>query len=89
MKEGRSWRWHLIRLELAAAIGPPAVIGALFLLAPDTSGPMFRSPPDPLFASSIIALGIALYLIGLVWMLRIYRADPEAHPSSWRSHHRD
>ena len=32
----------------------------------------------------ILAIGASLHLAGLAWMLRIYRADPEAHPSYWR-----
>jgi hypothetical protein len=90
MKGRRSWRWHLIRLELAAAIVAPVVVGALWLSAPNTmGGPMFQSPPDPLLGNAIIGLGIAMYLIGLAWMLSIYRRDPEGHRSSWRSHRHD
>jgi hypothetical protein len=29
--------------------------------------------------SLIVAIGIALHLGGLAWMIRIYRADPEGH----------
>ena len=32
----------------------------------------------------VIGGGVAGMLFGLVWMIRIYRSDPEAHESSFR-----
>jgi hypothetical protein len=29
------------------------------------------------------AIGVVGYVLGMFWMVRIYRADPEAHPSSF------
>jgi hypothetical protein len=62
----------------------------LFAAAPHGMGPMFEAPPLALglpLGSLIVAIGIALHLGGLVWMVRIYRADPERHVSSFRATH--
>jgi hypothetical protein len=45
---------------------------------------MFESPPSDAWLTSVPAFGVLAYLIGLAWMIRIYRADPERHRSSWR-----
>ena len=58
---------------------------ALLLSRPNDMGPMFAGPPEPAFGLLIVAAGVVLNLIGLVWMVRIIRADPEAHASSWRA----
>jgi len=68
------------------AIVPAILTAALFMTAPNTIGPMFVEPPDPLVLTTIIGAGILGYVLGLAWMIRIYRADPEAHASFWRSH---
>ena len=51
------------------------------MTAPNTMGPEQPSPLD--FPITWVAIGI--YLLGLAVMIRIYRADPEAHKSFWRS----
>ena len=76
--------WYAVRIELAAAIGPGAVVGAIALLWPPTRGPMFDVPPPDLFSMSLPLLGFVVYLVGLAWMIRIYRADPEAGRSWFR-----
>jgi hypothetical protein len=65
------------------------VLGVLlFLAASDTShtmgGSMHFGPPS-LVDWLIPAIGVAWNLLGLGLMIRIYRADPEAHPSSFRA----
>jgi hypothetical protein len=83
---GRGLRGRrLARLMFVAAIVPALLTSFLFVAAPHTSGPMFAEPPDPLVASIVIGAGILAYVVGLAWMIRIYRADPEAHKSFWRS----
>ena len=47
-------------------------------------GPMGVGDPGPLGAITVGA-GIFAYVVGLAWMIRIYRTDPEAHRSFWRS----
>jgi hypothetical protein len=54
---------------------------SLFVAAPTYMGPMFVQSN---WVLSVQGLGIAAQAIGLVWMIRIYRADPEEHPSSFR-----
>ena len=68
-----------------------AVIDVLVVLllasAPHGMGPMFEEPPSALglpLGSLIGAIGIAIHLGGIAWMVRILRADPEAHPSWFR-----
>ena len=78
-------RRRFARFLLAIAIVLPAILGALVLMAPTTSGPMFVEPPDQLLPATILVAGILAYVVGLAWMVRIYRADPEAHASFWRS----
>jgi hypothetical protein len=57
------------------------VIGGAFLYVaqPARSTPM--SGPDPM---PILIIGIAGVVIGLGWMIRIYRADPEPDQGAWR-----
>jgi hypothetical protein len=69
---------------LVAALVLDATLGFLFMLAPNSSGPMFSEPGVSL-TSLIVPVGVGLNLIGLAWMVRVVRADPEAHSSSWRS----
>ncbi|MEA2674053.1 MAG: hypothetical protein QOI92_1245 [Chloroflexota bacterium] len=76
--------WFAIRIEIALAIGLGAFVGAIELLQPTDIGPMFKTPPSDLWLTSLPAFGVLAYLIGLAWMIRIYRADPERHRSSWR-----
>ena len=78
-------RRRFARFLLAIAIVLPAILGALVLMAPATSGPIFVEPPDLTITGTILVLGILAYVVGLAWMVRIYRADPEAHASFWRS----
>ena len=76
--------WWLIRIELAIAIGIPLVAGLLFIAAPQfPGGPMFERQPGRLEVL-LPWVGVAMYLVGLVWMVRISRANPEAGESSWR-----
>jgi hypothetical protein len=58
---------------------------ALVVDPPNTMGGSMRFDPPSLVGWLIPAIGIALNLLGLGLMIRIYRADPEAHPSSFRA----
>jgi hypothetical protein len=72
---------------LFAVVAIDVLVVLLFAAAPTGIGPMFEAPPSlvglPL-GSLIVAIGMALHLGGLAWMVRILRADPEAHPSWFR-----
>jgi hypothetical protein len=58
----------------------------LFVAAPGSCMcPMFSEPP-PLSPWLIPAVGVGAQALGLAWMIRIYRADPEGHRSWWRFH---
>jgi len=57
----------------------------LFISAPPTIGGMHRtSLLVDIVSFLVIGGGVAGMLFGLVWMIRIYRSDPEAHESSFR-----
>jgi hypothetical protein len=77
------------RLLLGAILALDAfLVAVLFVAMPNTMHPMFEAPPLMLglpLGSLIVAIGIALHLGGLAWMVRILRADPEGHASWWRS----
>jgi len=82
---GRGLRGRRIaRLILAGALALDAVLLLLLASAPNTiGGGWFPEPPR--FVWLIPAFGIGLHLVGLAWMIRIIRADPERHRSFWRS----
>ena len=55
----------------------------LALLAPGgLSEPMFLEPP--IWSQALTALAVVGVIVGLVWMVRIYRADPEPDQQAWR-----
>jgi hypothetical protein len=58
-----------------------------FIVAPAGSSPMFATPPDLLGipAGVVTSLaGVAGVVVGLTWMIRIYRSDPEPDQHAWR-----
>jgi Flp pilus assembly protein TadB len=61
------------------AIVPPVMLAFLLFASPNY---MYEQPSLLDHWSTWVA--ILLYLLGLAWMVRIYRADPEAGPSRWR-----
>jgi hypothetical protein len=74
---------RLIRFELGVAFTIPVVAGFLFIAGPQFSGGMsYREPP--LIESLVPWVGVLGVIIGIVWMIRIARADPEAGESFWR-----
>jgi hypothetical protein len=77
-------RRRLARFMFVPAILTPVLIGALVMSSPNMIGPMQTEDPGPLQAI-IVGAGILTYAVGLALMIRIYRADPEAHRSFWRS----
>jgi hypothetical protein len=68
------------RLMLAAAILTVAFIILFVLAAPDYMYTPEPKPPD------VIVFGIPVlgFVIGLAWMWRILRADPEPDSEAWR-----
>jgi hypothetical protein len=79
---------QIARGLLLAVAAIDVLVVLLFAAAPHGIGPMFVAPPLALglpLGSLIVAIGIALHLGGLAWMVRILRADPEGHASSFRA----
>jgi hypothetical protein len=74
---------RLIRFELGVAFTTPVVAGFLFIAAPQFGGGLSHREP-PLIESLVPWAGVLGVIIGIVWMIRIARADPEAGESSWR-----
>jgi uncharacterized membrane protein YhdT len=73
---------YLVRVEFALAIAAPLVAGFLVVAAPGTIGGGFREPP--LWYELWPWAGVVAYVVGIAWMIRIYRSDPEAGESPWR-----
>jgi len=65
-----------------AVLAIDAFVALLFVAQPNYMRPL-SGPPSTVWWL-IPAIGIALNLVGLGLMIRIYRADPEAHRSWWR-----
>jgi hypothetical protein len=74
------------RVELAGAAFLGFVLAPfLYIAAPGFKGP---PPPDWQVIGSLV-VGAAGILIGFMWMVRIYRADPEPDQRAWRYRERD
>jgi hypothetical protein len=90
MTRGQRGRWigrGLIAIAILA-IGL-AVIG--FIAAPGFSsglGTGMRFGPIP-FDAFVLLAGMTGLMGGLVWMIRIHRADPEPDQHAWRYRSRD
>ena len=59
-----------------------AFVAILFLNMPDPMGGPFFEPS--LSGWILPGLGVLGILLGLAWMVRIFRADPEPDSSAWR-----
>lgn len=72
----------VIRLEFAVAIAATLAVGLLSVAAPSGSRPMFyRESLPEVILPWLAGVGV---IVGMVRMVRIARADPEAGPSPWR-----
>jgi hypothetical protein len=69
------------RLMLAFVLGLPLVALFLWIASPGGFEPMFG---PPWYVAVLPWLGAAGYLVGLGWMIRIYRARPEGGERTWR-----
>jgi hypothetical protein len=69
----------------ARALLIAAILMPLALLAWWVAQPGFMGRPEPQWYQVALPwAGAAGYLLGLIWMIRIYRADPEPDVPSWR-----
>lgn len=83
-RQRRLRRAHdVIRAELAIAFAVPLFAVFLYLAMPGGPGPMFPGEPPPI-ETFVPWTGVGLFLVGLVWMIRLSRPDPEGGERSWR-----
>jgi hypothetical protein len=76
------------RAMIALAIVAIGVTVLMLISAPGTmGGTMYDTPPSlgPIPVGVLLALiGVVGPIVGLVWMIRIHRADPEPDQHAWR-----
>jgi Flp pilus assembly protein TadB len=73
---------RLARAMFAVGLIPLGLAAFFFIAAPNFTSATFAGPgPIGLIVPAIGVLGT---VIGLVWMVRILRADPEPDARSWR-----
>ena len=72
------------RVMVALPVIVASVVALLSITAPTPMGGM-ESDPDPLGAL-VPGIGIGMFLVGLAWMIRIYRVacDVEPDHGNWR-----
>ena len=75
-------RWLATRLELAIAVACAAISVALWMVGPHTTSALFLGPD---WGTPLAIVGIAGYLVGLAWMIRIAREPAETGHTVWRS----
>lgn len=80
MTRGRRGRL-ISQLLITVALTTVAIAAFLWVAAPGGIGPMFA---DRTGETIIVLIGVAGAIVGLAWMIRIYRADPEPDPHAWR-----
>jgi hypothetical protein len=74
---------RMSRLLIAIAIFLPIIMFVAWSAQPGfTGGPMFGEPPW--YQATLPWAAAAVYMFGLGWMIRIYRADPEPDRQTWR-----
>ena len=71
------------RRILVTALALDAFVVFTFVAAPSTMGGSMFPPPPVVWI--VPAIGILINIIGLAWMVRILRTDPEGGPSAWRA----
>ena len=73
---------EIARGLVTAALVLLAFVAFLFLGLPDRSGPLFEPGLIEWIVPGLGILGILGILVGLAWMVRIFRADPEPDSSA-------
>jgi hypothetical protein len=72
----------LIRAELVIAVAAPLVVALLFVAAPGFTG---RGMWEPSLLERLLPwAGVAGWILGLVWMIRLSRPEPEGGERTWR-----
>jgi hypothetical protein len=72
---------RLAHAIFAVGLIPLGLAAFFFIAAPNFTGGFYDPGPIGLI---IPAIGFAALFVGLVWMIRILRADPEPDAKSWR-----
>jgi hypothetical protein len=72
------------RIMLASAFLVPLAVSLLFIAAPQPFSPPMRDDRMDWFGPVLVAIAAVLWLIGTVWMIRIFRG-PRDEPPAWRS----
>jgi hypothetical protein len=66
-----------------AIVSLPAVSPWLIWLQPGMMGPMLTADPGLDWGAIATAVGAALWVAGVIWMIRIFRG-PSDDPPPWR-----
>lgn len=70
----------LIRAELAIAVAAPLVVAFLYVAAPG-----FMGAREPWLLEQLLPwAGATGVIVGLVWMIRLSRPEPEGGERTWR-----
>ncbi|HUP55312.1 MAG TPA: hypothetical protein VM408_07380 [Methylomirabilota bacterium] len=72
----------LVHTELALAFAVPLIAAFLFVAAPGTMCCMYLEPP--LVEVALPWAAAAGVPVGILWMIRLSRPDPEPGERSWR-----
>jgi hypothetical protein len=77
---------RLARLELLVGFASALLFAFLFVAKPGFTGGGWRSESWIVRAApdAPVVVGVVGVILGLAWMVRIYRGDPEPDMRSWR-----
>lgn len=73
---------RMARALLAVTLALPFIALVGVAMQPGGPSPMFDA--RPWYAHVLPWVGATAYVVGLGWMIRIYRADPEPDEPTWR-----
>jgi Flp pilus assembly protein TadB len=82
MTPGQSGRFVAKAMIVLTAILGFVVAPFLYVASPGGVEPMFAGPAWR--ETALVGIAITGFLIGFVWMIRIYRSDPEPDQKTWR-----
>lgn len=77
------------RALIAVAVGLTAATALLLVAAPHGPSPMFVPGWLEIATMGLYGVAITGLVVGLVWMIRIHRANPEPDQRAWRYRERD
>ena len=74
-RDPESWIAHI--MLAFGIVAPPAALYWLVAMQPNTMGGPIASPPGIWVAVSTVAVGVGLWLAGVIWMIRIVRGPSD------------